>query len=98
MKFNTYRSIAIANLLAAVTCIIIAITLFTVEQFNKPKQFIYTLPKSCETIIKIDQNVKENIKDNFITGDTDRLIKGTDEYYNAQFEDCMEYKVNGKSI
>lgn len=70
---------------------IVLLIIFLIPKKNDDVSRVYVLPKACETVIQIDQDVKANVRDNVMTGDTQRLLDGTDEWYNAKLKDCLSF-------
>lgn len=53
---------------------------------------VYVLPKACQTVIQVDQDVKANVRDDIVLGGTNKLIQGEDEWFNEKLKECRSYE------
>jgi hypothetical protein len=72
--------------------LIVALGLIAITCARKVEDKQNNLSDTCRTVISVDQNVKENIRDQVMTGDTQRLIDGEDKWFNDQLAQCLDNK------
>lgn len=85
-------TLGVALFMVTVTSLVILAAVYLDKQSNIT---VFSLPKPCETVIKVDQDVKQNIKDGVVLGGTNKIIQGKDEWFNNQLKECKKYFKQG---